>query len=60
MQAGTAYTERHSQVAGYKNIHSIYSLYHPKTRWEIPQEIVDHNKIREPCRVSRFSIQIDK
>uniref|UniRef100_A0A8C4WGB1 Reverse transcriptase domain-containing protein n=1 Tax=Gopherus evgoodei TaxID=1825980 RepID=A0A8C4WGB1_9SAUR len=43
MQAGTAYTERHNQVAGivYRNICTAYGLDPPKTRWEIPQNVVE-------------------
>ena len=45
MQAGTAYTERHNQVAGIvdRNICSEYGLDPPKSRWETPQKVVENN-----------------
>ena len=48
MQAGTAYTERHIQMAGivYRNICSEYGLDPPKSRWETPQKVVKNNRAR--------------
>ena len=48
MQAGTAYTERHNQVAGivYRNICSEYGLDPPKSRWETPQKVVENNRAK--------------
>ena len=59
MQAGTAYTERHNQVAGivYRNICSEYGLDPPKSRWETPQKVVENNRAK---LLWDFQIQTDR
>ena len=59
MQAGTAYTERHNQVAGivYRNIFSEYGLDPPKSRWETPQKVVENNRTK---LLWGFPIQTDR
>ena len=59
MQAGTAYTERHNQVAGivYRNICSKYGLDPPKSRWETPQKVVKNNRAK---LLWDFQIQTDR
>lgn len=46
MQAATAFTDRHNQVAVimYRNICREYRLDIPKYRLEIPQKVLDNKK----------------
>ena len=59
IQAGTAYTERHNQVAGivYRNICTVYGLDPPKSRWEIPQKVVENDRAKI---LWDFQIQADR
>lgn len=47
-QAGTAYTERHHQIAGivFRNICTVCGIDPPKTRWEFPEKIVKNKRAR--------------
>ena len=57
--AGTAYTERHNQVAGivYRNICKVYDLDTPKDWWEIPEKVVENERAKI---LWDFYIQTDK
>ena len=57
--AGTAYTERHNQVALiiYRNICDVYDLETPKNWWEIPAKNVENDKAKI---LWDFHIQTDK
>ena len=59
MQAGMAYMERHSQVAGmvYRNICAEYGLKVLKSKWGTPPKVVDNDKAKIPWD---FQIQTDK
>ena len=59
MLAGSAYMERHNQVAGivYRNICTQYGLEVPKSQWAIPQKVVENNRAKV---LWDFSIQTDK
>uniref|UniRef100_A0A3Q0T2E5 Aminopeptidase n=1 Tax=Amphilophus citrinellus TaxID=61819 RepID=A0A3Q0T2E5_AMPCI len=48
MQAGTAYTERHNQMAGivYRNICATYGLGLPKSQWETPLKMTENNRAK--------------
>jgi hypothetical protein len=57
--AGTAYTERHNQVAliVYRNICQVYDLETPRNWWEIPEKVVENEKAKI---LWDFHIQTDK
>ncbi|KAM6449746.1 uncharacterized protein PHA67_017094 [Liasis olivaceus] len=59
MQARTAYTEWHNQVAGivYRNICTVYGLDLLKSRWEIPQKVMENNRAKI---LWDFQIQTDR
>ncbi|KAF7641260.1 hypothetical protein LDENG_00287520 [Lucifuga dentata] len=48
MLAGTAYTERHNQVAGivYRNICAKYGLEVLKSKWETPPKVVENSRAK--------------
>ncbi|KAF7659584.1 hypothetical protein LDENG_00296340 [Lucifuga dentata] len=48
MLAGTAYTEKHNQVAGivYRNICAEYGLEVPKSKWETPPKVVENGRAK--------------
>ena len=50
MLAGSAYMDRHNQVAGivYRNICTQYGLEVPKSQWAIPQKVVENNRAKVP------------
>ena len=57
--AGTAYTERHNQVANmiYREICEFYNLETPKNWWEIPNKATENSKAK---LLWDFYIQTDK
>ncbi|KAF7664173.1 hypothetical protein LDENG_00185720 [Lucifuga dentata] len=59
MLAGTAYTERHNQVAGivHSNICAEYGLEVPKAKWETPPKVVENGRARV---LWDFKFQTDK
>lgn len=59
MQIWTHATEKHNQVAGinYRKICLIYGFDSPKTKWEIPQKMIENGKAKIP---RDFPIQADK
>ncbi|KAF7655390.1 hypothetical protein LDENG_00056830 [Lucifuga dentata] len=59
MLAGTAYTERHNQVAGivYRNICAEYGLEVPKSKWETPSKVVENSRAKV---LWDFKFQTDK
>ncbi|KAF7649100.1 hypothetical protein LDENG_00146690 [Lucifuga dentata] len=59
MLAGTAYTERHNQVAGivYRNICAKYRLEVPKSKWETPPKVVENGRDKV---LWDFKFQTDK
>ncbi|TKS67246.1 Multidrug resistance protein 1 [Collichthys lucidus] len=59
MLAGSAYMERHNQVAGivYRNICNQYGIEVPKSRWAIPQKVAENNRAKV---LWDFSFQTDK
>ena len=48
MLAGSAYMERHNQVAGivYRNICNQYGIEVPKSQWAIPQKVAENNRAK--------------
>ena len=59
MQAGRAYTERHSQVSGivYRDICAKYELEVPKSNWETPPKVVENDRAKI---LLDFQIQTNK
>ena len=59
MLAGSAYMERHNQVAVivYRNICTQYGLEVPKPQWDITPKVVENNKAKI---LWNFSFQTDK
>ncbi|KAF7649568.1 hypothetical protein LDENG_00139440 [Lucifuga dentata] len=61
MLAGTAYTERHNQVAGivYRNICAEYGLEVPKSKWETPPKVAENSRAKVLWDFN-FKFQTDK
>ncbi|KAF7642936.1 hypothetical protein LDENG_00248050 [Lucifuga dentata] len=59
MLAGTAYTERHNQVAGivYRNICAEYGQEVPKSKWETPPKMIENGRAKV---LWDFKFQTDK
>ncbi|KAF7655094.1 hypothetical protein LDENG_00060930, partial [Lucifuga dentata] len=59
MLAGTAYTEKHNQVAGivYRNVCAEYRLEVPKSKWETPPKVVENGRAKV---LWDFKFQTDK
>ena len=59
MQAGTAYMERHNQVAGivYRNICTEFGLEVPRSEWKTPPKVVENDQAKI---LWDFQIQTDK
>ena len=57
--AGSAYMERHNQVAGivYRNICTQYGIEVPKSQWAAPQKVAENNRAKV---LWDFSFQTDK